>query len=431
MLFAKKMPSSRVEQLKTTVKFLLILVSLIFIFRCIDRDRLNPIDPRNPITAGRLQQLNVYSEQDRVVLQWRRLSLNNIRGYRIYRKIASDSTFQPISLASPDSSQYIDYPVIYNNKYDYFVSILGGDFETPGSDTVSIIPGPTSIWATDVYNRRLLKISHDGTHEIRQIPVDGYPWALAYDSENNIIWYTDVFLNRVYQIKSPMDEIVLDLAYGDPIDLVMDKKNNRIWIADQNQGRIFVFNRQGEKIGEIGDFKKPASIDCVANDGSCWIADSKAGTITKISTNLNQVAQISHLINPTSISANQQSGDCWVADSSRVLKFDLKGRLRLSLEPPGNFLRYLAIDSELGHCWVLDFNFFAYQSRLLCFNNDGDQLLDLGGLSWPENLKVNPYDHSCIVADAGAGRILKVLLDGTIIGEVTGYDYPRGLFIEF
>lgn len=399
--------------------------------RCIDRERLNPIDPQNPETSGRPWGLKIYSEQDRAVLQWKKLKLNGIQGYRVYRKQESDLTFNPIYLASPDSTQYIDYGLAYNKKYDYFVTILGKDFETPSSDTVLIIPGPTIIWATDVYNRRILKISHDGSHENKQIAVDGYPWALAYDNENDVLWYTDVFLNRVYKIQSQTYETVLDLSYGEPIDIVLDKYNKRVWVADETQGKIFVFNRQGNKLGEVDDFQKPVSLDCFLNDGYCWVVDSKAGTVTKISKDLQTEMQIKNLLDPSSVSINQHSGDFWVADSSRVLKFDLKGRLRLSIESEVSFPKYIAVDSELNTCWVLDYSYFAFQSVLLCFTKDGEKLLELSGLSWPENLKVNPFDHSCIVADSGAGRILKISVDGTVIGQITGYDYTRGLFVEF
>jgi len=213
--------------------------------------------------------------------------------------------------------------------------------------------------------------------------------------------------------------------------LVMDKSNDRVWVADETQGKIFVFNRQGEKVGEKGGFERPVSIDCFLSDGSCWIADSKTKTVTKISNTLQTIVQIKDLIDPTSIAINQLSGDCWVADSSRILYFDIKGRLKLTIASQVSFPRYLAVDSESGNCWILDFSFFASQSRLFCFNNDGDKLLEIPGFSWPENLKINPYDQSCIVTDSGAGRILKISLDGTIIGQITGYDYTHGLFIEF
>ncbi len=416
--------------MKRTINLLFIIINLNLIIRCTDRERLNPIDPQNPETAGRPQGLRIYSEYDRAVLQWRHLNLNGIEGYRIYRKQASDSAFIPKALASLDSNQYVDYGLAYNKKYDYYITVIGEDFETPSSDTVSIIPGPTIIWATDVYNRRILKISHDGAHEIKQIPVEGYPWAIAYDNEKDALWYTDVFLNRVYRTDSQIYKIVLDIPDSDPIDLAMDRNNNQIWIADQIQGKIYMFDRLGAPKGENGDFKEPVSIDCDLSDGSCWVADSKAKTVTKISNTFNPTVQIHDLIKPTSVSVNQKSGDCWVADSLRVLKFDATGRQILALEPQCNFLRYLTVDPEIGYCWVLDFSYSVDQSHLLCYNNDGDQLLVFTGLNQPENLKANPYDHSCIVADSGANRILKISLNGTIIGQVNGYNYLIGLFIE-
>lgn len=431
MLILLNKYSNWVLALKTFPVIYLLIIVVGLLLYCTDRDRLNPIDPRNPATAGRPRVLKIYSEYDHAVLQWNQLELKGIQGYRIYRKQDSDLTFIPIHLVSPDSNRYIDNGLVYQSRYDYFITVLAGDFETPSSDTVSIIPGPTITWATDIYNRRILKISHDGSHEIKQIPVDGYPWALAYDNENDVLWYTDIFLNRVYTVKSQSFEILLNLSHGEPIDLVLDKSNDRIWVADETQGKIFVFNRQREKTREVDGFEKPVSIDCVMNDGSCWIADSKAETVTKISNAFQTIVQIKDLINPTSVSVNQLTGDCWVADSSRILKFDTSGRLQLTIKSPVDLARYLAVDSESGNCWVLDFSLYAYQSRLFCFNSDGDKLLEIPGFSWPENLKVNPFDRSCIVTDSGAGRILKISSDGNIIGQITGYDYTRGLFIEF
>jgi len=421
----------RAQILKLVLKIIISIFIVCLFFACTDRERLNPIDPKNPETGGRPEITKIYSEFDRVVLQWKQLQLDRIQGYRIYRRQDSNSSFIPIHLAPPDTGQFIDDGLVFDKRYDYFFTVVAGDFETASSDTVSITPGPTIIWSTDVYNRRILKISHDGAHEIKQIAVDGYPWALAYDNESDVLWYTDTFLNRVYTVKSQTYEIVLDVANSEPIDLVLDKLNDHIWIADETQGKLFVFNRQGEKIREVDGFEKPVSIDCMLNDGSCWVADSRAETVTKISKFFQTIVQIKDLINPTSVSVNQRTGDCWVADSSRVLKFDSKGRLQLAITSSLKLPRYLAVDSASGVCWVIDYSLYAYQSRLFCFDNDGEQLFELTGFSWPENLKINPYDHTCIVTDSGAGRILKIASNGTIVGQVTGYDYTRGLFIEF
>jgi DNA-binding beta-propeller fold protein YncE len=356
--------------------------------------------------------------------------VKNFLGYRIYRQIGSDPAFQLVYLTPPDSAMFIDKRLSLGQKVQYQISVLGLDFESERSDTVSIIPGPTTIWATDVYNRRIMKISHDGAHEIFQVPVDGYPWEVVVDREKENIWYVDILLNRVYFISGDDYKIVVLLPNSEPIDIALDVQNDRVWVADEAQGKIFAFSRSGDQLYEIDGFLKPSRLDCYFKDGSCWITDFKARTVTKLSKKGTFRIQIKNLILPQAVSINQNSGECWVADSSRVLKFDADGNLLTTIEGEVNAPIALAVDSVNGNCWVSDLNYFGPRSRLICFDSNGGKLFELPELNWPLNLAANSLDHSCIVAESGAGRILKISEDGTIFGLIEGYAYPRGLYLE-
>ena len=166
-------------------------------------------------------------------------------------------------------------------------------------------------------------------------------------------------------------------------------------------------------------------------DGSCWVVDSGRGTVTKISRTLSVAPKIDGLKSPTSVAINQRNGSIWVADSSRIVVYDNRGEINRIIDSGIMSPTDIAVDSETGNGWVIDFSIGRYQSRLICFSANGEQIFSLSGLSYPENLVVNPYDHSCIVADSGDGRILKVSPDGIIIGHVAGYDYTHGLFVEY
>ncbi|HEX9972331.1 MAG TPA: hypothetical protein VGD14_09695 [bacterium] len=412
-------------------RLLLVLIICLALFYCTDRERLNPIDPKNQETGGRPRGLKIYSENDQAILQWSSLQLKDFLGYRIYRQTGNDPAFQIIYLIPPDSAVFIDKRLPFGQKCQYQISVLGLDFESERSDTVSIIPGPTTIWATDVYNRRIMKISHDGAHEIFQLPVDGYPWEIVVDREKENIWYVDILLNRIYLISGDDYKIIASLPNGEPIDIALDVQNDRVWVADETQGKIFVFSRSGDQIYEIDGFLKPSSLDCYFKDGSCWITDFKARTLTKLSKKGTMRIQIKNLIFPQAVSVNQTTGECWVADSSRVLKYDADGNLLITIETEVKAPIALAVDSVNGNCWVSDLNYFGARSRLICFNGNGDKLLDLPELNLPLNLAANPFDHSCIVAESGNGRILKISEDGTIFGLIEGYAYPRGLYLEY
>lgn len=411
--------------------FLIFIFSFIFFVNCTERERLNPIDPNNRKTSGRPQGLKIYSEYDQAVLQWNSLELNDFLGYRIYRQTGLDTAFHLVNLTPPDSSVFTDKNLIFGQKYEYQVSVLGTDFESERSDSVSIIPGPSTIWATDVYNRRIMKISHDCAHEIFQIPVDGYPWEVVVDHENENVWYIDILLNQVCLISGNDYHLVASMPNGEPIDIALDVQNDRVWVADETQGKIFVFSRSGDQLYEIGGFALPSGLDCYFKDGSCWIPDNKARTVTKLSKKGTMRIQIKDLIFPQAVAINQTTGDFWVADSSRILKYDVEGNLLLQIEEGVNAPSALAVDSANGRCWVIDINNFRSRSRLLCFDENGSKIVEVPDLNYPMNLAINPFDHSCIIAESGNGSIVKISEDGAILGTIAGYAYPRGLFLEY
>ncbi len=403
-----------------------------FLCSCSDRERLNPIDPQNPETGGRPQGLRVYSEYDQATLRWLNIQLNNFLGYNIYRKSTDDTSFQFIYLTPPDSQVFIDKNLTYDTKYQYYITVKAQDFESRPSDTVSVTPGPTFIWASDVTFRYVLKLTHDCTSVIKRVPIDGYPYAIEMIPGTGELWYTDILMNRVYAIDGQFNQrIVDDFETGEPIDLSFDKFNDRVWIADETRGKIHVYRNQGSKIFELDKFVRPYSLESYQSDGACWLADRDGDTIYKLGINGGIDIQIDSLYRPTDVTVNQETGDCWVADSSRVLLYNKYGILKLTIDQGLIYPLDVAVDSELGNCWVLDFSYFDQNSKLLCFSSSGEKLVELTGLTQPENLYVNPYDHSCIVAESGAGRILKISESGKIIGESGNHAFPYGLTVEY
>ena len=418
------------------INIVLRFVVLIFIFSpyffCSERERLNPIDPQNPETGGKPQGLRIYSEYKEAVLTWDNVKLTDFLGYRIYRKTKPDSEFKLIYLTPKDSNQFFDKHLSYEQRYTYRISVLANDFESTLSDTVSIIPGPTFIWLSDVYNGRLIKLSHDCAHEISSLKVEGYPWTITHQETNGNLWYSDVLLNRIYKFENEQQPTLFaDLSEHEPIDFVIDEKNGRIWIADELNGNIFVFNTLGDTLKKLQEFEKPVDIDCYSTDGSCWIADAKKRCVSKISSDFSIVTEIFSMNSPAAVSINQTTGEIWVADKSKVFKFDENGNNLLTIDSGLNYPFKVAVDFQLGCCWVLDWYSRAQESRLICFSENGEILVDLSGFSFPENLIINPYDHSCIVADSRSGKVIKVNSNGTIYGEISGYDYPYGLDVVY
>jgi len=427
-----KIINKMTNKISIAIKSLLFISTIISCFFCAERERLNPIDPQNSETGGKPQGLRIYSEYEKAFLTWDNIKLTDFLGYRVYRKTKHGSEFELLYLTPKDSNCFVDKHLSYEQRYTYRISVLANDFESNFSDTVTIIPGPTLIWLSDVYSSRLIKLSHDCAHEISSFKVDGYPWTITHQETNGNLWYSDVLLNRIYKFKDKQQPTLFaDLSNHEPIDFVIDEKKDRIWVADELNGNIFIFNTLGDTLKRLQKFEKPVDIDCYSADGSCWVADAKKRSVSKISSDFNIVTEIFSMNSPAAVSVNQTTGEIWAADKSKVFKFDENGNNLLTIDSGLNYPFKVAVDFQLGCCWVLDWYFKAQESRLICFSENGEILVDLSGFSFPENLIINPYDHTCIVADSQGDKVIKVNLNGTIYGEISGYDYPYGLDVVY
>ena len=410
------------------------LFTLIISITCSKRERLNPIDPQNPETNGKIEKIYLSSYKEQVTLEWNPVHINNdFPGYKIYKKADIEPEFVFYSLVSPDSNIFIDNDVEYGHKYSYQVSVLADDFESTLSDTISISPGPTCIWVSDIYINSLIRLTHDCSHEIERIRIDGEPRDLFLDQPTNTIWFADVLTNDVYNYDLTLQKqnVIASFQYSNPFDFAVSEKFNQVWIADDRLGKVIVINKQGELLKEFEGFEYPYSIDINQTDGSCCICDLKKKSVIRISTQFDTLFCFENLLRPTNVSVVDNSGDCWIADSSRVIRLNSDGEIVCTIATNFYNALYLAADKELGSCWVLDVAYYIPVSKLYYFTPNGTKIFEIENLNWPENLTVNQNDHSCIVAESGGGRFVKIMQDGEFFGQKTGYDYPYGLSIEY
>lgn len=404
-------------------------------FQCSDRKHANPLDPQNPDTGGKPVGLKIYSEFDTIVLSWNRISVNGLMGYNIYRKISGDTSFSVVYLTPADSAQFFDRHVTYNLKHTYQISALTSGYESPKSDSVSIVPGPTNIWVTDAYNRRIIKISHDGLHEISRISVDGYPWDIALDTNDRSIWYGDVLWGWVYHVKNDnWTYYSSPTSWWEPVDLMFDQEREILWVADEQGKIIRILTTFADSLQEIDNvvFKTPFSIAINRQTGYCWMADPQSKNVFRISDDGKTIKMINvSFVRPMAVAVNSMDGSCWVADSSRIVKLLSDGSFSFSFEGQLQYAYTLEVNQNTGELWVVDFGITSNDSRLIKFDEHGNKLFQITGFNFPKAIAINLDDNGCVVADTENGRVVRVSSRGEILSEIGNYYYPRGIAIEY
>lgn len=407
-------------------------ILLVLFFHCADRQRANPIDPYNRDTGGKPVGLHIYSEFDTIVLSWQRITVKRLKGYNIYRKLAGESSFTLIHLTSIDSTKFFDRKVAYDLYYRYRISVVTDDYESSLSDSIGIIPGPTNIWITDVDDRRIIEISHDGLHEIQRIPTDGYPWDVEIDPRNRSVWYSDVLWGAVYhRTNSDWKPFFSSDRIWQPKDIELDSKRNVLWAADEN-GQIIQIatDSEGElKIIRHEKIKTPQSLAVDPISGQCWVADPEARLVLQISHSGNRITEAqSNFFRPLAVAIDSRNGSCWVADSSRLVKLLSNGQPQLAVVDELKYAYALDVNQDTGEVWVVD---IGNEPTLSKFDELGQRLLQVTGFTFPQAVTVNLHDDSCVIVDTGSGKVIRVSADGTVMSEIGGYYYPRGIMIEY
>lgn len=416
--------------IRVTAIFLLLLIG------CSERKRFNPLDPLNPETKGRPVGLKVISEYRNVTLSWKKISLEDLQGYNIYRKDSQSENFRKIAIAHPDSARYIDRLLIYNVTYFYQISAATPSWESPKSEVVSITPGPSFNWVVDTWSDQVIKLTFDGLHVLSRTRGFYRPTTISAGRfQEGAVWVTDFYNSRLVKVsKKGEQEIVYSgvsgIEFNDISCIAVNENNGDLWIADQGNRRVVMIDTSGGGIISQGH-PGPVSLSVNNLTGECWVADVKSKTVAKIVPKVGSIPDVfGGFENPVYLSVNPREGTCWVADSTRVFKLLSDGTPAIPAINGFVHAAFVSVNSLTGECWVLDKRPGKNNSVLVKLGNGGERLLDgVGAFTSPNAIAVNPFDGSCLVSDTGNRRIVRISTDGEVLSELSGFYWPWGVAI--
>jgi len=406
------------------------VVLAVVALQCTERKRANPLDPLNRETQGRPTGLTVTSEKNTVTLWWDSININALVGYNVYRRDGARRTFEKLTPAPVPTATFTDVTVQFNIEYFYRVSAQTRTFESPMSDSVSIIPGPTFHWVVDVDAGSVVKLTHDARHRVFEVGGLITPVAVAANSTTGAAWVADLTTGEVTRV-SRQGEILGNLTgFFSPRAVAVDAKTGALWVADQRQGRVTRADSVGGGAVSLGGFGRPVSLSVNPNDGQCWVADPARRQVSIVgATGQSRRTLPTPFVAPWAVAVDPRDGSAWVADSTQVLKVQPTGEVLTQLRS-FTFAKALAVNPQNGECWVLDQVFATRRSRLVKLSATGAPLLQKDGFTLPEGLAVSAYDGSCTVADTENGRIVKLSSAGSLLADFPAFLRPWAVAVE-
>jgi len=395
--------------------FLFYGATVIYLFSCADRKRLNPLDPENPNTLGQPTGLSVTSLRDTVTLRWNQLTLNDLSGFRIYRRRAGESRFSPIALTPAPANSLQDLRVTFGLLHAYRISALAADFESPFSDSVSITPGPTFSWVADAGTGDLVALSHDGQHEILRTAAFGQPQRLQIDAKRRQVWVLDRFGGEFGRVTLNGQRTLNSKRIFGASDLAVDKTDGSVWVADSLTNGLMKFDSIGVLTESLENYKKLVALAVHPQTSELWALDRATLRVLIFSRagELRRTLPVP-LQRPTDIDIDERTGKVWIADGQRILRLNANGE---NEQLPAATLRLayrLDADEISSGCWLIDYSTAIRGSDVIKLSATGETLFTSKGFDLPERLAANPYDGSCLVADFGNGRIVRLTAGGRV-----------------
>jgi DNA-binding beta-propeller fold protein YncE len=418
-------PCSTYSGLGTLVAPALVLLVL----GCSQRERLNPFDPGNPRTRGRPAGFSAVAGDAVVSLQWQPSVANGLLGYQVFRRVAGETEFQPISaLLSRAANGYLDAGLAngVDHHYQLYFVFAEGPVGPPSEDVAT--PGKLRAWVADYRAANVKRITPDGRDVAYTDPTFGGPTQLAVDPSNGNVWICDNYGQEVIVYVTGFPAPTPIRGIPDPVAVAVDPVDQTGWICDPSNQRVLHFTASGTALPPKIQVSllDPTAVAVDPRDRALWLCENRGDVVRKITLEGAPLWSVP-VTRPSRVATDSLTGAAWVTSlsqgqvhliTSQGVIFDTYGGF---LSPNG-----IAVDTQRRRIWVAELG----GDRVTALRQDGSVEFRVGGLIEPQEIAVDRNSGNAWVTLPGAGAVAVISPTGQIRSRLTGFSQPWGIALD-
>ena len=393
-------------------------IALFLSISCSERQRINPIDPDNPETGGRLQAPELVSFRDTVAVKWQKIESVDISTYNIYRRIGNEPEFSLIYRAQPFDDQFLDTKAAYDVERLYKVSASVPGYETPWSEASRIRPGPSFVWVADADNGQIIKLSHDGEHIVLRSSRFVRPIQIVMNPEFQFGWVLDFQMNDVIQVKKDGEFARLAIHQSAVSAMANDAVDNSLWLLSRRTGVLRRLRPDGSERLFVDDLKNPRAVLVDPRTRAAWVVQTGSGSIIEIDTSGAIVRKITGFMAPQHAVLDAAADVMWVADSTSLHIVPLDAPDRRKIISGFGFLRKLALDPATRACWGIDWAFGRGNSRVIKIGRAGEVQFTKAGFTDLRALAIDAFNSHCFVAEGALRAVTELDASGDVLSRL-------------
>jgi hypothetical protein len=409
--------------MKSGIRFTIIGMALTLL-SCSGRDRSNPLDPQNPETGGKVADVRLSAIGHDVTVSWDAVNLSAISAYHVYRKESGAASFSRIGTVPSSRSDFLDPGRSYDAEWNYAVTAqTGAGYQSPLSDSLSILPGPYTFWMCDYYDGSIHRLTYDGRYSITLTRESIWPTAVAADTSRGQIWIADWITGYLYRVNEQGEIELWISGLDNPTLVACDPNRPEIWVVDGDRTRIMRFDGEGQALGVHEGFEYITGLCWSGEPDQFWVADQGLAQIQRIdrSGQVRITYPLSHDAPPV-MDSHPEAGWITAVDSLEVMRIHFSGEVD-SIATLNRTCYDLSVDRETGGCWMILIG-PSEADEVIYLNADGGITVRTEGYYSALAVAAVPGGNGCLVADTGHGRMVRLKPDGEILGELAGLVSP-------
>ncbi len=412
------------------------LVTLL-ITTCSERERLNPLDPLNPVTKGKPPAVKLSSDEKSIFLSWSDIGLDGIQRFNLWRKDGSDITDSVLIEVAPEVTELVDTAPDYDVKLSYRLSAETDGWESPLSDPESITPGPFNYWIADYWGTTLTRLSYDGGHLLFQ-SYDYFPVSLEYDPVSSHLWLASHYPHRLERLNDSGEaelEIELDAP---PVDITLNTDTGDIYLILAGTPVLLHFDRDGVEAEPITIPLVPsagAQIAIIQQTETLWIALPDSSAVLRMgATDSGDYGLFTDIQNPRQVSPLQAKRMIWIATDSGLISIDDDNTIVTHLS--GYYIVDLDVNQAQESVWAVAYDSDSRSWTVFkIYESAGEWKSETVATPFSDYLskiRVNPgLDHSGLMLYDELNReVVRVSPEGEELGRYGSFTFRLNMAVE-
>ncbi len=359
---------------------------------CAERDRSNPLDPKNQATGGLIAGFNALAGNGQVEIRWTRLTQQGVLGYQVLRaRPGGASSYLPGFLGASFAGT-VDSTAENDSTYVYrLVAFLSsGDSALSPPDTAT--PGSRRIAALSAAVPALVRLTPDARDLLFVQPASEAYEDMELDPVREVLWLTLPDAGLVLRRNFDGTTAGVTLSLPSPSDVSISSLRGVGWVAVPDL-------QQAQAFGP--DLDNPVPLHTISSLGEARVVE---------------------------VGASQPV--VWIGNEDGIVRLFSADAILLGEWNVGARVVAIALDEDRARAWVVTRLLSGDELQLI---DDGDSTVTLKrtGLSNVADLAFDPVTRSLWISERGpprlgVGRLTRSSEEGLIEVSLQGIE-PFGI----